>query len=133
MNLMQAVHQRWAAATALNAVLPATRVFTGMSCDSSLPRASITKQSDKPTSYASDGSAIDAVAVRIVVFHDHYDAATEIIHQVKATFDRSSFALSGGDQVQLMQRVNDFEEQLDDGTWQMTVDFGCTVYLAAGV
>ena len=44
-----------------------------------------------------------------------------------------AFALADADAVQLMQRVNDFEEQLDDGTWQMTIDFECTVYLAAGV
>jgi hypothetical protein len=133
MNLMQAIHQRWAAAAELNALLPAARVFTGMSFEPSLPRAAIGKQSDKPTSYASDGSAIDTVAIRFLVFHDNYDDAAEIVHQIKAAFDRSSFALTGDDQVRLMQRTNDFEEQLDDGTWQMTIDFECAVYLASGV
>jgi hypothetical protein len=133
MNLMQAIHQRWAATAALNAALPAARVFTGMSFDPSLPRAAISKQSDKPSSYASDGSAIDSVVVRFLLFHENYDDATELVHQVKLAFDRSSFALAGDDRVQLMQRTNDFEQQLDDGTWQMTIDFECTVYLASGV
>jgi len=133
MNLVQTIHQRWAAAAALNALLPAARVFTGMSFEPSLPRATIGKQSDTPTSYASDGSAIDTVVIRFLVFHEHYDDAAEIVQQIKVAFDRSSFALAGDDQVQLMQRSNDFEEQLDDGTWQMTIDFQCTVYLASGV
>jgi hypothetical protein len=132
MNLTQVIHQRWAAATALNAVLPAARVYTGMSADASLPRAAIIKRSDKPTSYASGDSAVDAVVLRFVVYQADYADAAEIIHQIKVAFDRSSFDLSGADRVQNMQRMNDFEEQLDDGTWQMTIDFTCTVYLASG-
>jgi hypothetical protein len=27
-----------------------------------------------------------------------------------------------------MRRTNDAEQQQDDGVWQMTVDFECTVY-----
>jgi len=133
MNLIEVIHQRWAAATALNVLLPASRLFTGLSPDPSLPRATVNKQSDKPTSYESDGSSIDAVVLRFLVFHDRHAEAAAIVHQIKAAFDRSTFALAGNDVVQLMQRVNDFEEQLADGVWQMTIDFECTVYLAAGV
>ena len=32
-----------------------------------------------------------------------------------------------------MQRLNDFGRQSDNGVWQFTCDFLCTVYLAAGV
>jgi hypothetical protein len=132
MNLSQVIHERWAAATALNSVLPSTSVHTGLNVHPTLPRASILKQSDKPT-YATDGSATDTVVLRIVVYHDNHAEASDIVHQIKVAFDRSTFALSGSDQVKLMQRSNDFEEQLDDGTWQMTIDFTCTVYLSAGV
>jgi len=133
MNLIQTIHQRWKNSATLNALLPDSRVFTGMSVDSSMPRAVINKQSDKPTSYASNGSAIDSVVLRFIIFQENYADAAEIVHQIKVAFDRSSFALDGNDRVQSMQRINDFETQLADGSWQMTIDFLCTVYLASGV
>ena len=133
MNLAQVIHQRWAAAAGLNDLLPTDRVFTGMSFDPSLPFATIGKESDRPTSYQSDGSAVDTVSLRIRVFHEHHADAAAIVHQIKTAFDRTAFDLAGSDKVLIMQRVNDFEQQRDDGAWQMVVDFNCTVYLAAGV
>jgi hypothetical protein len=132
MNLLQAIHQRWAAAEALNALLPATSFFTGASPNNAPPFATMLKQSDKPDSYETDGSAVDVVVLRMQVVHAQHSAAAEIVHQIKKTFDRTSFDLAGGDSVQMMQRANDFEQQRDDGAWQMTIDFKCTVYLAAG-
>jgi len=132
MNLMQVIHQRWAEATALNALLPASRFSTGASLNAVLPLAVVTKESDKPDSYAADGSAIDLVTLRICVLHAEHDAAAEIMHQIKKTFDRTTFNLANNDVVQLMQRVNDFEQHRDDGSWKMVIDFQCTVFLAAG-
>ena len=133
MNLAQVIHQRWAAAGSLNGLLPAARVFTGMSVDPTRPFAVISKESDRPLECYNDGAAVDVVGVRIRVFADDYDAAAAIMHQVKAAFDRSAFALSGSDKVLNMQRGDDSELQNDDGVWQLTIDFQCTVYLAAGV
>ena len=132
MNLVQVIHERWAAATALNALLPVSRVYTGASFDPVLPLAVIAKQSDKPDSYDSDGSAIDVVVLRMRVLHAQYDAAAAIIHETKKAFDRTSFDLAGSDTVQNMQRINDSEQQRSDGAWEMTIDFECTVYLASG-
>jgi hypothetical protein len=72
------------------------------------------------------------VVVRIRVLHNRHDAAAEIVQKIKAAFDRTGFNLAGSDLVQNMQRLNDSEQQRNDGTWEMTVDFQCTVYLAAG-
>ena len=132
MNLAQVIHQRWAAADALNALLPASRVYTGVSFDPVLPLAVLAKESDRPDSYQSDGSAIDLVVLRIRVFHAQHDAAAKIIHQIKKAFDRTTFDLTGGDTVLDMQRTNDHEQQRSDGSWEMTIDFKCTVYLASG-
>jgi hypothetical protein len=132
MNLIQVIHQRWAAATALSALLPASRVFTGASFDPAPPLAVITKQSDKPDSYQSDGSAIDLVVLRMLVVHAQHDAAAEIIHQIKKAFDRTSFDLAGGDAVLDVVRVNDYEQQRSDGAWEMIIDFKLTVYLVSG-
>jgi hypothetical protein len=133
MNLAQVIHQRWAADETLNGLLPASRVYTGLSFDPARPFGVISKESDKPESYHSDGSAIDAVGLRIQVFHDHYDAGAEILHQIKTVFDRTAFDLAGSDKVLNIRRNNDWERQNSDGAWQFVVDFSCTVYLASGV
>jgi hypothetical protein len=129
MNLAQVLHQRWAAAAALNALLPAPRVFTGISPDPSRPFATISKLGSRPLESYNDGSAVDVIGVRFQVFCDGYDPAAAVVEQIKATFDRSRFPLAGSDKVLLMRRTNDSEQQQDDGVWQMSVDFECTVYL----
>jgi len=131
MNLAEVIHQRWAAASGLNGLLPATSVYTGLSIDPQMPYAVISKRSNRPTARHNDGSGVDAVGVRIEVFHDDRDAAAAIIEQLKAAFDRTDFALSGSDKVINMQRLDDSERQNDDGVWQMTIDFHCAVYLGA--
>jgi hypothetical protein len=133
MNLAQVIHQRWAANSALNNLLPAARVYTGLSFDPAEPFAVISKEKDRPETYHSDGSAIDVVGLRIQVFHDHYDAGAAIMHQIKTAFDRTNFDLAGSDKVLNINRANDSERQTDDGVWQFTIDFDCTVFLAAGV
>jgi hypothetical protein len=133
MNLIQVIHQRWAEAETLSSLLPPARLYTGMSVDPAMPYAVISKQSDRPATRHGDGSAVDNVLLRIQVFADDYDAAAAIIAQLKAVFDRSSFALAGRDQVISMLRTNDSETQENDGVWRMLIDFDCTVYLAEGV
>jgi len=133
MNLAQVIHQRWAASPTLNGLLPAARVYTGLSFNPARPFAVISKESDKPDTYHSDGSAIDTVGLRIQVFHDHYDAGAEILHQIKTALDRTTFDLAGSDKVLNIERNNDSERQNNDGAWQFIVDFKCTVYLASGV
>lgn len=133
MNLAQVIHQRWAAAEALNDLLPAASVYTGTSVDPTTPYAVISKQSDRPEAKLNDGSAVDTIVVRIEVFHDNRDAGAAIVHQVKAAFDRTDFALAAGDKVINMQRSNDHETQEKDGVWKFAVDFNCTVHLASGV
>ena len=133
MNLDQVIHQRWAATPALDGLLPAERVYTGMSVDPTLPYAVLSKESERPGDYHNDGSATAAVGLRIQVFAGQYRSGADILHQLKAAFDHGDFPLSGADKVVDMQRLNDFGRQSDDGVWQFTCDFLCTVYLAAGV
>jgi hypothetical protein len=131
MNLAQVIHQRWAGTAGLNAVLPGSRVFTGMSVDPSLPFAVIGKQSDRPHSRYNDGSSVRTVGLRIEVFHHNYDSAAAIIAQIDAAFDNAAFPLAGADRVLNMQRTDGVEEQKPDGVWRMAVEFACTVYLEA--
>ena len=133
MNLAQVIHQRWAAATTLTGLLPASRVHTGIGAEATMPYAVISKQSDRPLTRHHDGSAVDLIGVRIEVFNENYDAGAAVVHEIKAAFDRTDFALAGSDSVLNMLRSNDRESQGDDGVWQFTVDFDCTVYLESGV
>ena len=129
MNLAEVLHQRWAATEALNDLLPAASVHTGPGVERTMPAAVITKQTDRPDVYLSDGSSLNTVGVRIQVFHDSYDSAVAVVEQIRTAFDRTEFDLSGDDKVINMRRANDFEDRQDDGTWRLVIDFDCTVYL----
>jgi hypothetical protein len=132
-NLAQVIHQRWAASPELAAMLPAARVFTGLSCDTTVPYAVIGRRGCRPAHRYGDGSGCDVVALRIEVFDDDYDRAAAVLHQLKAAMDRASFPLAGADKVLSLERTDDFEGQADDGTWRLVIDLACTVYLATGV
>jgi hypothetical protein len=133
MNLAEVIHQRWAAAGTLESLLPAERVHTGLGVDAGLPYAVISKRADRPLSRHNDGSAVAEVVLQIEVFHDDYDAAAAIMHEIKTAFDRTAFDLAAGDKVLDMRRANDRETQSDDGLWQLTIDFNCTIHLPTGV
>jgi hypothetical protein len=124
------IHQRWAAMPALAALLPASRVFTGMSPDTTLPFAVLAKESDRPQGRYNDGSSIDAVTLRIDVFDANYDSAAAIVAEVYAAFDRTAFALAGDDKVIDCERADSSEQQKPDGVWQMTITLRMTVYRA---
>lgn len=133
MNLLQVIHERWAATAALEDVLSATSVFTGMAFDPTLPFAVIEKNTDNADMYANDGMSVDSIGVRMQIFHENHDDGAEILHQVKTAFNRTEFDLSGNDRVVNMHRTNDFEIQEEDGAWRFVIDFNCRTYLAAGV
>ena len=131
MSLIQGIHRRWASSGPLCALLPASRVSTGLSADPAVPRAVIRKESDRPLAACNDGSTVASVGVRIEVFHGDYDAAAAIVDQINAAMDRVDFALDDGDKVIDMRRTNGSEQQQDDGLWRMVVDFTCAVQMAA--
>jgi hypothetical protein len=133
MNLAKYLHERWAAATELIAVLPAEKVFTGLSGDPAQPYAVLSKQSAKPFTRHNDGSGIDKVAMRIQVFHAEYDAGLAVSHEIKSAFERAAFDLDDGCKVLDMARINESETQLDAEAWQFTLDFECLAYLPDGV
>ena len=131
MTVIEGIHQRWAATPALCAVLPATRLWTGISADSSLPRAVVRLRSDKPLTACNDGAIVRGIGVRVQVFHGSYAAATTIVEQVKAAFERADFDLGDGNRVIDMRHTDSAEDERADGVWRIAGDFLCTVSLAA--
>ena len=133
MNLEQVLHQRWAAFDALNSLFAAEHVKTGRSFSAALPYATITRLGNRTAFRTNAGDALDEVTLRINVWHDDYDAGRAIVRELMAAFDRSDFALAGGDRVVQMRRTDDSASQHDDGTWQFAIEFLVQVYLPSGV
>jgi hypothetical protein len=128
MNLPQLLHQRWTDDATLNAALPASRVYTGPSVDPATPFAVITRRSARPVRSFGDGSGIDAVLIRIELFHDSYDTATTIAQAIKNALTGYAIDLTSGDRLLTVHREDESEHQDIDGTWRLTLDFHCTVY-----
>jgi Protein of unknown function (DUF3168) len=132
MDLEQAIHQRWAASETLESLLPAERLKTGLSPGDPMPYATLTRQGNRTTLHSNAGDAVDETTLRIDVFSDNFDAGQAIAEQVKAAFDRSSFALSGDDRVVQMRRTNDWAAQAADRVWQFAIQFLAQVHLPSG-
>ncbi len=129
MNLAEVLHQRWAADEPLNGLLPAQRVFTGMSVTPAMPLAVISRARARPAVQFADGGGLDTVGVRIDVYDPSYDASQAVLDAVKRAFDRTGFDLAGSGKVLYMRRTSDHARQEPDGTWRTTVEFDCTVLI----
>lgn len=132
MKLEQAIHERWAATGALSALLPADRLKTGLARGAAVPYATLVRTAGRTLCRTNAGDALDEVTLTIHVWHDAFDAAAAIAHQVKAAFDRSAFDAGGGDRVVQMRRAGESVAQHGDGVWQWTIEFSVQVYLASG-
>ena len=128
LTLMQAIHGRWAADTALCALLPASRVSTGTAPGAALPLAVIVAESDRPLAACNDGSTVRSVGVQIVVLHGSYAVAATIVEQVTAAFDLADFDLDDGRVIDMRKTNGSEQQQQDDGVWRMVVDFTCMVH-----
>lgn len=140
MNLAQAIHARWSASAALNALLPAARVMTGayLAEQAGGPYAVIELPGSSVEGYCNDGSAVERVGVRMVLHHDDYDAGCQLAEAVARAFDRSDFDLAGGDRVLNMQKRGECsavpaspQSDRPGGHWQWTIELECRVYRAA--
>lgn len=132
-DLMTGIQTRWAATTALIALLPAASVKTGTTATATVPYATINKTGSDTVMRANSGDAVDEITVAIMVSDDDYDDAHAIMDQVKTAFDRADFALTGNDKVIGMFKADESEERDGDTIWRVTVEFRCQVYLAVGV
>jgi hypothetical protein len=133
MDLERAIHERWAAAAGLAAILPAERFTTGLAHAAGFPYATCERTACRTLLRTSSGDAVDEADLTIRVRHEDYDAGRAIAEQVKAAFDRSDFPLTGGDRAIQMRCVDDSARQHDDGAWEFLVAFRVQVHLAQGV
>ena len=97
------------------------------------PDSTVTRVRNRTALRTNAGDAVDASTLRIDVWCEEFDAGQAIAEQVKATFDRTSFDLSGGDRVVQMRRIRDAASQDDDGVWRFALEFLVHVHLPSGI
>lgn len=131
MDLPAKLHARWAAATALNTALPATRLFTGrIPRDTANPCARLYI----PGSTAgklSDKAAERAVQVRFIhwVDEDDFGDGQDIQDAIEEAFDNYDVALEDSTLVKL-RHDNSFHiqpEDPNDKSFQFVTQFTATV------
>jgi hypothetical protein len=132
MNLEQAIHQRWAAASALCQLLPAARLHTGLARGVATPYATLVRKPGRTLFRTNAGDALEEVLLAIHVWHDRFDAGQAVAQQVQAVFDRSDFSLSDGDRVVQMRRAGESAVDHEDGVWQWVIEFFIHVHLPSG-
>jgi hypothetical protein len=131
MNLSAAIHTRWAAASALNTLLPAARLFTGR-----IPRgtAKPCARLHFPGSVGgklSDKARERAVQVRIThwVVESAFGTGQDIQDAIEAAFDNYSAALEDSTLVKLTHD-NSFYVQDEEATsklFQFVTQFTATI------
>ncbi len=132
MDLLAAIHQRWSTTPALESLLSADRLRTGLVHGEGRPYATLERKSSRTAFRTNAGESLDEVTLAIHVWHDSYDAGEAIVQAALAAFDRSDFDLSGGDRVVQMRRTAESAKQHDNNVWQFTLEFSASVHLCSG-
>jgi hypothetical protein len=122
MSLEAAFHQRWAATAALEGLLPAGRLKTGLVRGGN-PSASLACTSCRTVLRTSAGDRVDEVGLEVRVRHDDYDAGRAIADQVTAAFDNSRFAVSAAEHVIHARRTGASARPQAGGGWEFLVEF----------
>ena len=123
MSIEQAIHLRWQNDAPIAALVPVSRVLTGMAVGSpALPYVVLSRRATEPVDYTSSGTRITRVAMRLDVIDDDLDSVKAIGDEILRLFDRADFALTVGS-VLNMQLRDLREEMHDDAAWRLSVDF----------
>ena len=127
MSLEQEIHSQWAGDAALLALVPASRVFTGVAAGTvSLPYVVLNEHRSRPHVQVSGGTTVDRTDVAFQIYTDDLDEGKQVAVAVADQFDRSSFALSSGT-VLSMRETESTEHIHDDGVWQVTSKYSAII------
>jgi len=132
MNLEQAIHQRWAAAGTLSALLPAEKLRTGLARGLGLPYAVLTRKAGRNVFRSSGGQALDEVILAVHVWHEEYDAGRAIVREIKAAFDNGDFSLPDGPRAVAMRWTGEAAPHYDGKAWRFELEFLVQVDLPSG-
>ena len=123
MSLEKAIHERWGTDFLLSAALPVERLSTGAARgDTTLPYAILTRRESRVLGRTSSGTETTRSFVRLSVWSADLDQAKNIAQLINHRFDRVEFPLVAG-RVLNMQREQNAQEQADDGSWRLDLDY----------
>jgi len=123
LGLEEAIQERWAAAGALTALVPAARVFTGAAVDQpAVPYVVWTRRASAPVARTSSGRNIDRTRMRCEIRAEQLTLAKQIAQAVHDAYNRVSFALTAGEC--LTMQVAAHEEALThEGWWVVATEY----------
>ncbi len=129
------IHDRWAADTTLNGLIPVARFITGTRFGDDdrapdYPYATMTHLPGGGKTYTNTNKvAHPQVTLTVYVGADQFDEGKAAIEAVVDAFDRADFALSSPDSVLNMQANGSPEVIQDDGdgTWAFAVGFTLSI------
>ena len=123
MSLEAAIHDRWAGAAALVALLPAAAVFTGAARGNvSLPYVVLVREGETPRTRTSSLTEVSEIVVRFEIYAAELDVGKAIAEAIRVAFNRQGFALAIGTCL-VMQGTSEQEQPAADGTWMVTASY----------
>jgi hypothetical protein len=138
MNLSQVLQQQWAANATLEALLPASKLQTGIffATDPTKPYATLTRPEGVVATRTNGDIRFDTLTVRFAVYHGaaSYDEGVIIAQAVDDAFDKLGFDLGDGDRV-IQMMIDGPPGELQDqetGNWTWVIDFTCMIEMASG-
>jgi hypothetical protein len=123
MSIEQAIHERWATAAELVALLPAAHLITGTVHNSlAMPYAVLTQTESQRVRRTSSGTVISRTALRLSIWAGNLDSGKAIADLADQLLDRTSFDLAEG-RVLNLERVHGVEQSQVDGAWLLALDY----------
>lgn len=134
-TLEGAIHAWWASSSALVALLPVVRVFTGRNQDDDPddeedtqvdgedfdPYCTINREGNSDDHRTNCGR-YDSALMRFQLWHTNHAAGSAIAQAIIDCFDNQEYTKDGV-HIERMRRSNDLAIQEDDGVWQFLIDF----------
>jgi len=127
-SIEQAIHAHWAQCQELAALVPADRLTTGRPARDVAGCATLERTATRPCLPTNNGYAIEEVALRVVFWHDDYDAGHAILEAVVAALDGVALEMDGGARWARLRRTDQSTTHEPDGRWVFHVRLSARIH-----
>lgn len=131
MTLEQAIRAHWAATSALNDLLPVTRLVTGRTRTLASPYATLLRSGTRNVGHTSAGR-IDAITLRLELWHDDYAAGRTVMTAIDTAFRTATLTLSDGQQCLSLRVSGQSDHAPEEGPWQFVLEWTARVLVGGG-
>jgi hypothetical protein len=130
MSLEAALHERWSQSSALEALLPAARLTSGLAADDvPLPYA-VLQRGPIHARWHTSTRTVEEIELELHVYAERLETLGQLATALREAFDRRALASDEGDVLRM--RVHQrHETQHDDGIWHLDMRFRVLLALAA--